>query len=221
MLEDYIDTSWLEYLAPFTNSADFLKIGAFVKKRRNSFNIKVYPEKSNVFRAFKITPYDKVRVVILGQDPYYTPGAANGLAFAHSENYYDIQPSLKNIIKELEHEYNVLLVNFDTTLEHWAKQGVLLLNTALTVEQNKPGSHCLIWKPFTEFVLKQFENKDVVFLLWGNHARNSVKGLNLKHVIETTHPSPLSAHKGFFGSNCFKECNKKLLELGYSKIKWF
>jgi uracil-DNA glycosylase len=182
----------------------------------------IYPQKENIFKALNITSFKNVKVVIIGQDPYHGDGEANGLAFSLNENV-KITPSLRNIFKELENDLNIKRTSKD--LSGWAKQGVLLLNTILTVEKDKPLSHKdLGWEKITDYLIKYIsDNKEnVVFILWGNYAKAKKKIIDEnKHlIIESNHPSPLSASKGFFGSKPFSKTNNYLIKNNQSVIDW-
>ena len=182
----------------------------------------IYPERDNIFRAFNLTPFDKVKVVIIGQDPYHGEGEANGLAFSLNDDVR-ITPSLRNIFKELESDLKIKRENKD--LSGWAKQGVLLLNAILTVEKDRPLSHKdLGWEKITDYIIKYIsDNKEkVVFILWGNYAKEKKKLIDLnKHfIIESNHPSPLSASRGFFGSKPFSKTNDYLIKNNQSVIDW-
>lgn len=226
--------SWYELLSEYLLSDEFKSLGTLINQRRNSFNVNVYPSKDDVFKAFRLCDYNKLKVVILSQDPYYTDGMANGLAFAVNNQLGKIPPSLKNIHKEVESDvYDGLQLDFDYSLESWAKQGVLLINTALTVEENNPGCHVKYWKNFINFLFTRLaEDKvGIVYICWGNHARKFIPIFN-KHktnfVLQSAHPSPLSAHNGFFGSKPFSFTNDILSEVAKGidedpikyRIKW-
>lgn len=182
----------------------------------------IYPERNNIFRALKLTPFENIKVVILGQDPYHGENEANGLAFSINEGVR-ITPSLRNIFKELR---NDLGINKESTdLSGWAKEGVLLLNTILTVEKDKPFSHHNKgWEEITDYIIKYIsDNKsNVVFILWGNNAKEKIKLIDTnKHfIISSAHPSPLSASRGFFGSKPFSKTNELLKKSGQSTIDW-
>lgn len=183
----------------------------------------IYPAMENIFAAFKTTSLKDTKVVILGQDPYHGPGQAQGYAFSVPANF-PLPPSLKNMYKELELEYGVP-VNRNGDLTDWARQGVLLMNTTLTVEESKPLSHGNMgWQNFTDEALKMINAKEdpVVFLLWGAKAISAKRFLNNpKHLVLTSpHPSPLSAHRGFLGNNHFKTCNEFLIKNGLTPIQW-
>ena len=190
----------------------------------NEYNTKtVYPARLNVFEALKLTPYDNVKVVILGQDPYHGEGEAHGLSFSVCPGI-KIPPSLQNIYKELNSELGCYIPN-NGYLTKWAKQGVLLLNSVLTVVKDTPASHKGIgWETFTDRIIEEIDKKDspVVFMLWGNFARSKKALLkNPKHlVLESAHPSPFSARNGFFGNNHFKKANEYLKENGLDPIDW-
>jgi len=183
----------------------------------------IFPSYDKIFSAFKLTNYKDVKVVILGQDPYHGIGEANGLAFSVNDNI-KLPPSLKNIYKEL---YDDLGINASCrgNLESWAREGVLLINSVLTVEKDKPASHRNIgWETFTDNVIKILNEKEdnIVFILWGNFAK-SKKNLitNKKHcIIESPHPSPFSARNGFFGSKPFSKTNKFLKDNNLKEIDW-
>lgn len=182
----------------------------------------IFPPANRVFYAFRETSYKDVRVVILGQDPYHGVGEANGLCFSVNHGI-KMPPSLKNIYKELYDDVGI--TRTDTDLSDWAKQGVLLLNSVLTVEKDKPASHKMVgWEEFTDSVIKKINEKDepVVFILWGNFAKSKMQYItNSKHLIITSsHPSPFSVNYGFFGSKPFSKTNKFLKQNNMDEIKW-
>ena len=172
----------------------------------------VYPPKNCIFRAFKM-PIDHIKIVLLGQDPYHGPGQAHGLSFSVPAGI-PIPPSLRNIYKELQNEFPERDYKFSIgDLSKWAERGIFLLNTALTVEEGRPNSHATIWTEFTDDVIKFIvdNNKDCIFLLLGNYAKTKDKVIkDKKRIVYGVHPSPLSAHRGFFGSGIFKEVENKL-----------
>ena len=183
----------------------------------------MFPPKNRIFHALKLTDYDQVKVVILGQDPYHGVGEANGLPFAVNENV-KIPPSLRNIYKELYDDLHIQIASHGN-LESWAKEGVLLLNAILTVEKDKPAScRNMGWEELTDAIIKKINEKDnpVVFILWGAFARSKKKYItNKKHlVLESTHPSPFSAHYGFFGSKPFSKTNEFLRKNNIKEINW-
>jgi len=182
-----------------------------------------FPPKQKIFEAFALCNPQEVRVVILGQDPYHGSGEAHGLAFSVQQGM-KMPPSLRNIFKELESEFGIDLTRI-TNLTSWAEQGVLLLNSVLTVEKDKAGSHSKWgWEEFTnatiEFISK--ENAHIVFVLWGDYARKKSVLIDMsKHaIIESVHPSPLSAYRGFFGTKPFSKVNKHLSAWGLAQISW-
>lgn len=187
-----------------------------------------YPSPKQVFRAFNECPTDEIKVVILGMDPYFD-GSANGLCFdnTHKADGKKVSPSLKNVIKEMIEDIGEgvkVLENKTSFLEHLPSQGVLLINTALTVEPDKAGSHTKLWKPFTDQLIKDLQTKDnIVWILWGNHAK-SYKPLIINqthHILEGVHPMPLAANRsGFFGGKYFSKANTILSSLKLSTINW-
>lgn len=216
-----VGNKWDSVLACEYKSDYFKKIVDFINKE---YKVKtIYPAKSRILRSLVLTDYDDVKVVILGQDPYHGEGEANGLCFAVS-NGIKLPPSLQNIYKELESDLGIPRSNVGN-LECWAKEGVLLLNSVLTVEKDKAASHKGIgWENFTDAIIKKVNEKKtpVVFILWGNFAR-SKKCLitNPKHyVIESTHPSPFSASHGFFGSKPFSKTNNFFRKNNMKEIDW-
>ena len=198
----------------------FLNIRAKVRKEYK--NKIIFPPADRVFYAFRKTSYKDTKVVILGQDPYHGVGEANGLCFSVNEGIA-MPPSLKNIYKELYDDLGIKRTNTD--LSDWAKNGVLLLNSVLTVEKNKPASHRFVgWEEFTDNVIKKLNEKKepVVFILWGNFAKSKIKYItNSKHlIISSSHPSPFSVNYGFFGSKPFSKTNKFLKQNGLKEIEW-
>lgn len=216
----HIGNSWDEILKEEFEKDYFKKLQEFVTEEYQTKEI--YPEFDQIFSALKETPYEKVKVVILGQDPYHEKGQAHGLAFSVMEGT-KLPPSLKNIFKELKDDLN-LEVPSSGCLLPWAKQGVLLLNTVLTVREGKANSHKgKGWERFTDHVIdKLSERKEtVVFILWGNSAISKAKRIESHHeIISSVHPSPLSAHRGFFGSKPFSRTNAILRGLGQEEIDW-
>lgn len=183
----------------------------------------VYPPKELIFRALELTTLEKVKVVILGQDPYHGKGEANGLAFSVNKGI-KLPPSLRNIYKELETDLGIKPA-LHGDLTSWAKQGVLLLNSVLTVKKDKPGSHRNMgWEEYTDSIIKEISDKreNIVFILWGKYAQSKKDLIDgKKHlIIFSSHPSPFSARKGFFGSKPFSKVNKYLTKNGQSKIDW-
>lgn len=183
----------------------------------------IYPKKSEIFKAFRITSYNGTKVVILGQDPYHGENQAEGLSFSVKKGIVK-PPSLQNIFKELNQDVGCDIPE-DGSLLEWANRGVLLLNSVLTVEKNKPASHKNIgWEVFTDEVIKKLNNKTtpIVFILWGAFARNKKKYITnpIHLIIESAHPSPFSAYNGFFGSKPFSKTNNFLIKNGISPIDW-
>lgn len=215
-----INKGWNDVLKEETNKSYFRDLG---NKIRDMYKNKiVYPEYNNIFKALKYTDYDDVKVVILGQDPYHGENQAHGLSFSVSDDV-SRPPSLVNILKELENDLGIKKEG--NNLESWAKQGVFLLNAIMTVEKDKPLSHRGIgWEQFTDSIIKKLNEREkpIVFVLWGNYARSKKELItNKKHlIIESVHPSPLSAHRGFFGSKPFSKINNFLEKNNIEKIKW-
>ena len=183
----------------------------------------VYPDRENIFHALDLTPLQNVKAVILGQDPYHEPGQANGLAFSVPDGI-DVPPSLKNIFEEIRSEYDCITLK-SGNLEEWAEQGVLLLNTVLTVRAHEANSHAGHgWEIFTDAVLEQLghQKQPIVFMLWGNQAQKKERLISgAGHLIlKTSHPSPLSVYRGFRGCGHFRACNDFLIENGIEPIDW-
>jgi len=186
-------------------------------------NHAIYPNKKDIFNAFKLTPYSKVKVVIIGQDPYHGPGQANGLAFSVNKGISQ-PPSLKNIFKELTRDLNIVKPTHGN-LKNWATQGVLLINSTLTVRAGNPNSHQHFgWSCFTDAIIQYLSKKrtGIVFLLWGNFAirKKEIIDETKHHILTSPHPSPFSAHRGFIGSNHFSETNLILKRNQLSPINW-
>ncbi len=218
---ELVGNNWDKILDEEYHKEYFKKIVNFINKEY--IKKTCYPPKSRILRALSLTDYDKVKVVILGQDPYHGEGEANGLAFAVS-NGIKLPPSLQNIYKELYDDLN-LPPSKVGNLECWAKEGVLLLNAVLTVEKDKAASHKDIgWQNFTDAIIKKINEKNtpVVFILWGNFARSKKELITnpIHYIIESTHPSPFSANHGFFGSKPFSKTNNFLKKNGIKEIDW-
>lgn len=184
----------------------------------------IYPEAPLRFNALLLTPLEKIKVVILGQDPYHGEGQAHGLSFSVADGV-KVPPSLRNIYKELANSIDDFEIPESGNLTHWAEQGVLLLNAVLTVEKSNAGSHAKKgWETFTDNMIKQINESqsDIVFLLWGSyaHKKGSLIDSNKHTVLKSTHPSPLSAYRGFLGCGHFKEVNEIMTTRGKSKINW-
>ena len=218
-----IHQSWLEHL-----EGEFQKeyMSTLKKKLLDLKNNKIifYPKGNQIFNAFNLTPFNRVKVVILGQDPYHGPGQAHGLCFSVPSSIKP-PPSLINIFKELENDIGKKIDYRNGNLEHWAKQGVLLLNTTLTVEKSKPLSHQNYgWTEFTDYVISLISEKlnNIVFILWGAFAQSKKNLIDSnKHLILIApHPSPLSAHRGFFGSKPFSKTNSFLQSKEIDMVDW-
>ena len=216
-----IGNDWDEKLKVIEESNGFRKfLNIINEKYQNSI---VYPPKNLVFNALKLTSYKNTKVVIVGQDPYHGEGEAHGLSFSVQKGI-KIPPSLQNIYKELYSDLGIT-PSLDGDLTKWAKEGVLLLNAVLTVQKDRPASHRnLGWELFTDYIIKTINEKEepVVFILWGNFAKDKKKYItNPKHyVITSTHPSPFSAHNGFFGSKPFSKTNEFLIKNNIKPIDW-
>ena len=217
-----IEESWKQVLADEFSSLYFKNLAAFVKTAYA--NGVVYPPGKYIFEAFNRTPFDKVKVVILGQDPYHEPNQAHGLCFSVQKGVR-LPPSLVNIYKELEEEFGTKFLDRDGDLSHWADQGVLLLNATLTVAAGNAGSHQgRGWEMFTDAVVSKLaeQRENLVFMLWGSYARRKGAVINRKRhlVLECAHPSPLSVYRGFFGCGHFKKANEYLASKGLATINW-
>lgn len=215
-----VPESWREVLRNETSQPYLTKLIEFVARERNSFN--VFPSDDNVFSTLQLTAPHDVRVVIVGQDPYHGAGQAHGLSFS-VQHGTRIPPSLRNIYKEL-HTDLALPIPTHGNLEAWAKQGVLLLNTSLTVREGEAGSHSGYgWEALTDVIISYLGSQEqhIVFVLWGAHAGKKASLVNQQHtVITSVHPSPLSAHRGFFGSRPFSQVNRALSDHHQLEINW-
>ncbi|MGX7071853.1 uracil-DNA glycosylase [Helcococcus kunzii] len=183
-------------------------------------NFDVYPKREDIFKAFELTDYSDVKIVILGQDPYHQRGQANGLAFSVNKGV-KMPPSLRNIFKEIKEDLGI--VNTNTDLTNWANQGILLLNTVLTVKDSKPKSYAnTYWNKFTDKVISRVSKKgNIIFLLWGNDAINKSRLIcENNYILTSTHPSPLSAYRGFSGCRHFSKANNILVDLNKDIIDW-
>ena len=214
-------TTWNEILAEEMQKDYYQELQAFVQKRRAE--VRVFPEEKNVFNALELTPFESVKVVILGQDPYHGFGQAHGLSFSVQKGI-PLPPSLRNIYKELQEDIGGELPT-EGDLSHWAKQGVLLLNTVLTVEEGNANSHKgMGWERLTNRLIESLNElkHPVIFILWGKPAQDKEKLItNSNHVIlKAPHPSPLSAYRGFFGSKPFSRVNDILIQQGQTPIRW-
>jgi len=215
-----IPESWRDVLRNETTQAYFAQLSEFVARERNEFN--VFPSEDNVFATLQLTAPHDVRVVIVGQDPYHGAGQAHGLSFS-VQHGARIPPSLRNIYAEL-HTDLAVPVPENGNLEAWAKQGVLLLNTSLTVREGEAGSHSGHgWETFTDAIISYLgsQQQHTVFVLWGAHASKKSSLIHQHHtVITSVHPSPLSAHRGFFGSRPFSQVNRALSDHHQLAINW-
>ncbi len=217
-----IEPGWKEILSDYFKTDSFLNLTHFVKSEYK--NKKVYPAPKDIFRAFDLTPFSKVKVVILGQDPYHGAGQAEGLSFSVPIGM-KLPPSLQNIYKEIESDTGIKKDFTNGSLEEWARQGVFLLNAILSVVASSPASHQgKGWEEFTDNVIKTISDKkeNVVFMLWGNFAKSKKHLIDTnKHlVLESAHPSPFSAHSGFFGCKHFSKCNEYLKSHNIKEINW-
>ena len=221
-MEIKIENSWKRILTDEFNKPYFSQIVHHIKTEKSQVK-KIYPPGSLIFNAFNTTPFDKVKVVILGQDPYHGAGQAHGLCFS-VQNGVAPPPSLMNIFKELQEDVGIDIPHHGN-LTHWAQQGVFLLNASLTVRAGEPMSHSKIgWAEFTDTVIKKIseQKKNVVFLLWGKFAQEKrVLIDDTKHcILRSVHPSPLSAYGGFFGCKHFSKTNEYLVSKGIDPIDW-
>ena len=210
--------TWYDFLKEELESDEFK---ALIRNVKNEYNNKIiYPKYKDIFKAFKLCNIDDVKVVIIGQDPYHGENEATGLAFSVEDNI-KTPPSLRNIFIELNDDLKINKTN--NSLDNWAKKGVFLINSVLTVEKDKPGSHKFLnWERFTDYVIKVISDKkeNIVFILLGNYARSKKPLIDEKKhlIIETTHPSPFSVHRGFFGSKIFSRTNNYLKEKNKNTI---
>lgn len=217
-----IEPEWSDVLRDYFVTSAFTRLADFV--RQEYITKKVFPAPENIFKAFWLTPFSKVKVVILGQDPYHGPGQAHGLCFSVA-NGIVLPPSLQNIYKEIEQDLGIKKDFQSGNLEAWAKQGVFLLNAILTVLAGQPTSHRHRgWEEFTDTVISKLsaEREALVFILWGNYARSkkSLIDASRHHILEAPHPSPLSAYAGFFGCRHFSKCNDYLIKHQQTAIEW-
>ncbi|MGB0495842.1 MAG: uracil-DNA glycosylase [Kangiellaceae bacterium] len=215
--------TWSDLLAQEKEKKYFKDTLAYVDKRRNE-GVVVYPPKEQVFSAFSATPFEKIKVVIIGQDPYHGPNQAHGLCFSVLPGI-KAPPSLANMYKELKMDIEGFQIPDHGYLQSWAEQGVLLLNTVLTVEQGQAHSHKhLGWEEFTDVVIEKINQHgdSIVFMLWGAHAQKKGAKIdtNKHYVLKAPHPSPLSAHRGFLGCKHFSKTNQFLVSKGKKEINW-
>ncbi|MGL5295341.1 MAG: uracil-DNA glycosylase [Culicoidibacterales bacterium] len=220
MVNINIGEQWKNELAPYFESEQWQCLKKFLEEESKVATI--YPSMTNVFSAFEFTDFDMVKVVIIGQDPYHGPKQANGLSFSVTEGQA-IPPSLRNIFKELESDLGIQRKNPD--LSDWARQGVLLMNRILSVREGEAGSHQNCgWEQFSDYVLQKLNEsqKPIVFIFWGKYAQQLQRFITnpIHKQLVSAHPSPLSAHRGFFGSRPFSEVNNFLVGKGYQEIEW-
>ena len=216
-----IEESWKEVLASEFANSYFMELKEFLTEEKAKYT--VYPPGSKIFNAFQLTPFNEVKVVILGQDPYHGPGQAHGLCFSVPQGIAP-PPSLVNIFKEIEKDLGIPIPS-GGNLEKWARQGVLLLNATLTVRANQPGSHQKRgWEIFTHAVISKLSERRVgiIFLLWGKFAqeKESLIDTNRHYILKAAHPSPFSAYNGFFGCRHFSKTNEILRKHGLEEIDW-
>jgi uracil-DNA glycosylase len=217
-----LEPSWKARVGDYLQRDEMRALSAFVRARKAA-GVQVYPPGPRIFAAFDATPFDAVKVVILGQDPYHGPGQAHGLCFSVLPGV-PVPPSLDNIFKEIQRDLGIARPGHGCLLP-WAERGVLLLNAVLTVEQGKPGSHQgKGWEGFTDHVVETLnhEREGLVFLLWGSYAQAKGKVIDTRRhrVLRATHPSPLSAHRGFLGCGHFSATNEYLARRGEAPIDW-
>lgn len=216
-----IDESWYRVLADQFESSYFADLKAFLVEEKRQYL--VYPPGKLIFNAFNLTPFEKVKVVILGQDPYHGPGQAHGLSFSVPDGV-PFPPSLLNIFKELRDDLGIPMSK-SGNLEKWAREGVLLLNASLTVRSGQAASHAHHgWETFTDAAIRALssERENLVFILWGNYAiaKETLIDTSKHLVLKSVHPSPLSASRGFFGCHHFSKTNDYLIEHGINPIDW-
>jgi len=216
-----IEESWKEALSDEFNTSYFTQLKEYLVAEKSKFTI--YPPGSQIFAAFNFTPFKNVKVVILGQDPYHGPGQAHGLCFSVPERVKQ-PPSLQNIFKEIRNDLGFEIPKHGN-LEHWARQGVLLLNATLTVRARQAGSHQNRgWEMFTDTCIKKLSAscENLVFLLWGNYAiaKEALIDSSKHLILKSPHPSPFSVHRGFFGNKHFSKTNTYLKEHGIEEIDW-
>ena len=223
MSEVQLESGWLKYLQPEFETETMQNLRRFLIGEAQA-NKTIYPAQSEVYAALNTTPFDQVRVVILGQDPYHGPGQAHGLSFSVPDGVRP-PPSLKNIYKEIVSDLGALTTPQSGNLTSWAEQGVLLLNSVLTVEAHQAASHQgRGWEQFTDRIIEVLseQREGLVFMLWGSYAQKKGKVIDQsKHcILSAPHPSPLSAHRGFLGCQHFSLCNAYLKDQGEEGIDW-
>ena len=211
---------WCDILEKEFSKKYFKNLYSFLEKEEQKNT--VFPSRNKRFEALNLTSFNNLKIVIIGQDPYHGKNQANGIAFSVNDNI-DYPPSLKNIIKEISNDLSINIEKID--LKKWAKQGVLLLNTILSVRENKPASHANQgWEEFTDKIIEKIvlQKEAVIFIAWGNKAIKKLKPFNLSnhYLLTAPHPSPLSSYRGFFGCRHFSKTNKILKKLNKKAIKW-
>ena len=221
-MDPKIEKSWLEVLRPQFEASYFAELKQFLVAERAAYTC--YPKGKDIFAAFDRTPFDKVKVVILGQDPYHEPGQAMGLCFSVPDGIA-VPPSLVNIIKEINSDLGTDIPLTGGDLSGWAEQGVLLLNATLTVRAHQAGSHQRRgWEQFTDAAIRELSarRRGIVFLLWGSYAiaKSQFIDKGKHHILTSPHPSPLSAYRGFFGCRHFSKANELLASEGLQPIDW-
>lgn len=224
-MEVKIEQSWKKLLQDEFDKPYFQQLVEFIKKEYQTYPGQIFPKGNEILRAFDDCPFEHVKVVILGQDPYPTKGHAHGLCFSVEPDVRPLPKSLINIYKEISEDIGIDLSDRNGDLRHWAEQGVLLLNATLTVREGTPESHANRgWEKFTDAVIKALSerNEHVVYMLWGSKAAKKAEHVpgSKNCILNAPHPSPLSAYRGFFGCNHFSEANKYLTEMGKTPIKW-
>lgn len=216
-----MEESWKDALADEFDKDYFIKLTDFVRSEYVSGK-HIYPAPNDIFNAFNLCPFDKVQVVIIGQDPYHEPGQAHGLCFSVHEGV-QLPPSLQNIYKEIQNDLSRSSVT-NGDLTHWARQGVLLLNSTLSVQAHLAASHAgKGWEQFTDAAIRALSSRQgLVYMLWGSYAQKKAEFVNGPEnlVLKSVHPSPLSAHRGFFGNHHFSRANEYLAEHGKKPIDW-
>lgn len=219
-----INKEWKKELNPYFATENWKVLSSFIRNEYLDKDKKIFPNPKDIFKAFNLTPFSKVKVVILGQDPYHNDNQAEGLSFSVPTGLI-LPPSLKNIYKEIESDLSIKKDFTDGNLENWAEQGVFLLNSILTVIARNPASHQgKGWEGFTDYVIQKLsdDREHIVFMLWGNYAKSKKALINTdKHlVLESVHPSPFSAYNGFFGCKHFSKCNQYLKKYKKGIINW-
>ncbi len=216
-----LEKSWEAALSDEFKESQMAELGSFLNNQYGGEK-RVFPPRSQVFAALNSTPFDNVRVVILGQDPYHGIGQAHGLCFSVCAGVR-FPPSLRNILQEVSREFDREIPKVGD-LSPWAQQGVLLLNRALTVEEGLPGSHLRKWQGFTDAIIKMLASKkqNLVFMAWGKEAEKTLERIDTSNhlILKSAHPSPLSCHRGFIGNDHFRRANQYLLEKGQKSINW-